>query len=142
MSSFKIGDVADGPAHCGKCGATAATVKAMGADSEGHMRWYCLACAAVTAVTVTVKAEAVKVKAKAGKKEAIAMTGKLASAVKSKSEPKAIGVITLTKNKETDNCIRVGADNGQDLFGSLYVRKDAWPKGAVGIRFTPEFIIG
>ena len=46
----------------------------------------------------------------------------------------------FTIDKETDNNVRLKADKGQPLFGSLYVNKEMWPKGAIGITLKPEFI--
>ena len=43
-------------------------------------------------------------------------------------------------DKETDNNVRLKADKGQPLFGSLYVSKGMWPEGAVGVKLGLEFI--
>ena len=48
--------------------------------------------------------------------------------------------VTFTKSKETDNCIRMGA-KGKDepAFGSLYIRKDAFPAGSTDAIVTITF---
>ena len=135
MSAYKVGDVVKGPVNCGRCGKMAPEVVAVGFDDNGRALWACEACAKPPRVRVSTTEPMVKAPRRKGKKET-----KMASKA---TKPAATGMQTFTRNKETDNCIRVGAtvSDAQTMFGSLYVRKDAWPKGAVGIRFTPEFII-
>ena len=43
-------------------------------------------------------------------------------------------------NKETDNCYRMAAlDKSSDVFGSLYIRKEALPQGCSGAIVTLQF---
>ena len=38
--------------------------------------------------------------------------------------------VTFVSNKETENCIRMGAtDKNASAFGAIYIRKDAFPEG-------------
>ena len=48
--------------------------------------------------------------------------------------------VMFTSNKETDNCIRMSA-KGKDepAFGSLYIPKDAFPKGCSDAIVTITF---
>ena len=69
-------------------------------------------------------------------KKAPAKAKKAESAVVAKHSLSAEFVI----NKETDNCYRMAAlDKSSDVFGSLYIRKEALPQGAVGAIVTVEF---
>ena len=43
-------------------------------------------------------------------------------------------------DKETDNNVRLKAGKDQPLFGSLYVNKEMWPKGATGVTLQLVFI--
>ena len=37
--------------------------------------------------------------------------------------------VTFARNKETDNCVRMGArDKDEPAFGALYIRKDEFPE--------------
>ena len=66
-------------------------------------------------------------------KKAPAKAKKAESAVVAKHSLSAEFVI----NKETDNCYRMAAlDKSSDVFGSIYIRKEALPQGAVGAIIT------
>jgi len=69
-------------------------------------------------------------------KKAPAKAKKAESAVVAKHSLSAEFVI----NKETDNCYRMAAlDKSSDVFGSIYIRKEALPQGAVGAIVTVAF---
>jgi hypothetical protein len=56
-----------------------------------------------------------------------------------KTERKTL-TVTFIRNKETDNCVRMGAiDKDESVFGALYVRKDAFPEGCTEAIITVEF---
>ena len=76
--------------------------------------------------------------------KAPAKVAKKAPAKAKKAESPMVTVTTLTGefviNKETDNCYRMAAlDKSSDVFGSLYIRKEALPQGAVGAIVTVDF---
>ena len=69
-------------------------------------------------------------------KKAPAKAKKAESAVVAKHSLSAEFVI----NKETDNCYRMAAlDKSSDVFGSLYIRKEALPQGCSGAIVTLQF---
>ena len=48
--------------------------------------------------------------------------------------------VTFTSNKETENCIRMGAtDKDASAFGAIYIRKDAFPEGCTDAIVTITF---
>ena len=48
--------------------------------------------------------------------------------------------VTFTMNKETPNCVRMGAtDKDADAFGAIYIRKDAFPEGCTDAIVTITF---
>ena len=48
--------------------------------------------------------------------------------------------VTFTMNKETPNCVRMGAtDKDADAFGAIYIRKDAFPEGCTDAIITIAF---
>ena len=48
--------------------------------------------------------------------------------------------VTFTSNKETENCIRMGAtDKEASAFGAIYIRKDAFPEGCTDAIVTITF---
>tara|TARA_Y100000310_G_scaffold309825_1_gene354357 strand:- start:232 stop:420 length:189 start_codon:yes stop_codon:yes gene_type:complete len=56
-----------------------------------------------------------------------------------KAKGKAIQV-TFVYNKETENCIRMGAASKDEaVFGALYIRKDDFPEGCTEAIITVEF---
>ena len=76
--------------------------------------------------------------------KAPAKVAKKAPVKAKKAESPMVTVTTLTGefviNKETDNCYRMAAlDKSSDVFGSLYIRKEALPQGAVGAIVTVDF---
>ena len=47
-----------------------------------------------------------------------------------KAKADTIIEVTFRSNKETDNCIRMGAtDKEAAAFGALYIRKEVFPEG-------------
>jgi hypothetical protein len=56
-----------------------------------------------------------------------------------KTKDKTIQV-TFVNNKETENCIRMGAvSKDEPVFGALYIRKDNFPEGCTEAIITIEF---
>jgi hypothetical protein len=59
------------------------------------------------------------------------------------TKPEAVNTsieATFTSNKETENCIRMGAtDKNADAFGAIYIRKDAFPEGCTDAIVTITF---
>ena len=59
------------------------------------------------------------------------------------TKPEAVHelVVKFTVNKETDNCVRMGAGGKSDepAFGALYIRKDAFPAGCSDAIVTITF---
>jgi hypothetical protein len=59
------------------------------------------------------------------------------------TKPEAVNTsieVTFTSNKETENCIRMGAtDKNADAFGAIYIRKDAFPEGCTDAIVTITF---
>ena len=48
--------------------------------------------------------------------------------------------VTFTMNKETPNCVRMGAtDKDADAFGAIYIRKDVFPEGCTDAIVTITF---
>ena len=48
--------------------------------------------------------------------------------------------VTFVSNKETENCIRMGAtDKNADAFGAIYIRKEAFPEGCTDAVVTITF---
>ena len=48
--------------------------------------------------------------------------------------------VTLTMNKETPNCVRMGAtDKDADAFGAKNIRKDVFPEGCTDAIVTITF---
>jgi len=48
--------------------------------------------------------------------------------------------VIFTSNKETENCIRMGAtDKDASAFGAIYIRKDAFPEGCTEAVVTITF---
>ena len=48
--------------------------------------------------------------------------------------------VTFVSNKETENCIRMGAtDKDAPAFGAIYIRKDAFPEGCTDAIVTITF---
>lgn len=48
--------------------------------------------------------------------------------------------VVFTSNKETDNCVRMGAkDKDEPAFGAIYIRKDAFPEGCTDAVVTITF---
>ena len=60
-----------------------------------------------------------------------------------KQEQKYV-VQEFIQDKTTDNFVRLkNLTKEQHMVGSVYVKKDMWPKGATGIVFTQyEFVFG
>ena len=64
----------------------------------------------------------------------------IAKKVESEIPAKHSATAEFVINKETDNCYRLAAlDKSSDVFGSLYIRKEALPQGASGAIVTLEF---
>jgi hypothetical protein len=48
--------------------------------------------------------------------------------------------VMFTSNKETENCIRMGAiDKEASAFGAIYIRKEAFPEGCTDAVVTITF---
>jgi hypothetical protein len=48
--------------------------------------------------------------------------------------------VTFVRNKETENCVRMGAESkDEDVFGALYVKRDVFPEGCTKAIITVEF---
>ena len=48
--------------------------------------------------------------------------------------------VTFVRNKETENCVRMGAAfKDEPVFGALYVKRDMFPEGCTKAVVTIEF---